>query len=115
MNQDFPQANARLAEVARNWAEGEVSQETWRRERRNILREICNKRVDVQGSAPLVRKSPAKDRTMPDLPAVVPVAATASPAASQPVVLDAEQDDVLTLAILLIVILAGAITLFFLA
>ena len=114
MSQDFPQANARLAEVARHWADGEVSHETWRRERRTILREICNRRADVQTGAPLPvqRKASAADATSPDVP--VAMAAQVSAAAALPAE-DVQNDDVLTLALLLILVLAGALLVFYLA
>ena len=114
MSQDFPQANARLAEVARHWADGEVSHETWRRERRTILREICNRRSDVQiGSAlPVQRKVPLTDATSPVMP-VMPAVPQAKQEAV-PVEL-AENDDVLILALLLVLVLAGAILVFYLA
>lgn len=114
MSQDFPQANARLAEVARHWADGEVSHETWRRERRTILREICNRRSDVQIGSPLPvqRKVPLTDVTSPVMP-VAPVVPKATPEAA-PAEL-AENDDVLILALLLVLVLAGAILVFYLA
>lgn len=116
MSQDFPQANARLAEVARHWADGEVSHETWRRERRTILREICNRRSDVQiggGVLPVQRKASVADVTSPDVP-VVKAAQAPSTVTAAPIE-DIQNDDVLTLALLLILVLAGALLVFYLA
>lgn len=112
MIQDFPQANARLAEVARHWADGEVTHETWRRERRNILREICSKRADYQARSPL----PVVQAPRPVEAPVAPVQAESkvSVAVVEPAS-DIANDEVLTLALLLVAVVMGALFVFFLA
>ncbi|HEX5278121.1 MAG TPA: hypothetical protein VFW42_10680 [Fluviicoccus sp.] len=116
MIQDFPHANARLAEVARHWADGEVSHETWRRERRNILRELCAKRADCQERPPLL--SGSASRAVPEPVSAVAAAPAAVPVQPAPVPdSDAEvaNEEVLTLALILAVVVVGAILVFFLA
>lgn len=118
MTQDFPHANARLAEVARHWADGEVSHETWRRERRNILRELCARHADCQERPSLITGT-AVPRPAPEMP-VVAAAAAAMPAATPPVATedvdgDVVHEEVLTLALVLIAVVVGAILIFFLA
>lgn len=118
MTQDFPHANARLAEVARHWADGEVSHETWRRERRNILRELCARHADCQ-ERPSLLTGTAAARPAPEMP-VVAAPAAAMPAATPPVATedvdgDVVHEEVLTLALVLIAVVVGAILIFFLA
>jgi len=117
MIQDFPHANARLAEVARHWADGEVSHETWRRERRNILREICAKRTDCQERAPLLMGGATRSAVeVPSSPvAPPPPAAEPVPVVAGPVESEVANEEVLTLALLLIAVIVGAILIFFLA
>lgn len=118
MSQDYPRANARLAEVGRHWADGEVSHETWRRERRSILREVCNKRADVQGEGvlPALRPAPVAapvEVTSPDLPAVPAARKTESADPLPPD--EVKNDDVLLLALLLILVIVSAVAVFMLA
>ena len=46
MKNDYPNANARLAEVAKSWAEGEVSHDEWRKERRSVIASLLSSRRD---------------------------------------------------------------------
>ena len=50
MKKDYPQANARLAEVARSWADGELSHDAWRKERRAIIKNIWLRKTDVDSN-----------------------------------------------------------------
>ena len=111
MMTDYPKANARLAAVARNWADGEVTHETWRKIRNGIIRELVSGKPDATGSdipavttMPPRKASPASTplATSPVLPVVeINPANAASPEASH--------DEVLLLALLLVAVLAGAL------
>lgn len=108
MKKDYPQANARLAEVAKSWADGEVSHDAWRKQRREIIKNIWSKRRDLEGAQcatlPPPRKKASLDSTMPNL--IIPSAILTPNVANANAMLFIEpveisQEDVLLLAILL--------------
>ncbi len=72
MKKDYPQANARLAEVARSWAEGELSHDTWRKERRAIIKDISLRKKDLDssqlGTLPIKTHKKHNTQTLPSLP-----------------------------------------------
>jgi cell division septation protein DedD len=116
MSADFPHANARLTQAARHWADGEVTQDAWRRERREIIGELCSKRADCGGedtpsaAAPVAR--PAESVTSPQLP-VSPAKPVPAEPASQPAPADVADDEVLILGVLLLAVIGGALFIFF--
>lgn len=63
MKKDYPEANARLAEVAKSWAEGEISHDVWRKERRNVLSAIWAKKVT--GKVAKIARYPLKRKHLP--------------------------------------------------
>lgn len=72
MQKDYPQANARLAEVARSWADGELSHDAWRKERRAIIKNIWLRKADVDsnqfGALPIKARSKKNDtQTLPNI------------------------------------------------
>lgn len=116
MSTDFPHANARLTEVARHWADGELSQDAWRRERRHILGELCRKRTDCEGKPGAATAAPAPAVRAAE-PAVVPspVPVVLAPAARPgPEEAPANDDEVLMLGVLLVAVIGGALLIFFL-
>ncbi|PTQ89070.1 hypothetical protein [Agitococcus lubricus] len=117
MKTDYPKANARLAEVAKSWADGEVSHEAWRKERRTIIESL------LQGKDWLASESvnstkrvvSAARATLPNIPAVPPFLAP-SPTIVNPHVMvaaDVPHEDVLLLAILLLVMMMTVVTLLY--
>ncbi len=118
MSADFPHANARLTQAARHWADGEVTQDAWRRERREIIGELCSKRTDCEGedvpsaSAPVTVARQAESVTSPQLPVSPAKPAPAEPA-SQPAPVDVADDEVLMLGVLLLAVIGGALFIFF--
>ena len=65
MKHDYPAANARLAEVAKSWSEGEVSHDVWRKERRAIIKMVRSKKQDLP--AEQSRTLPIKKHSVADL------------------------------------------------
>lgn len=115
MMADYPNANARLAAVARSWADGEVSHEAWRKVRNGIIRDITRNKRDCEGGEvpaaayPSGRHeavTPAALATSPGMP-VVRLEEPAKPA-------EAAHDEVLLLAFLLALVLVAAIVWFYL-
>ena len=67
MKHDYPAANARLAEVAKSWSEGEVSHDVWRKERRAIIKMVWSKKQDLpaeQSRTLPIKKHSAADSTL---------------------------------------------------
>lgn len=113
MKKDYPEANARLAEVAKSWAEGEVSHDVWRKERRSIISTVWDRKSDWESSQN--RTLPAKNKvtapanlTMPNvtIPAQLAVAHAALYEADDA---DVSHDEVLLLAVLLLSMLFTAV------
>lgn len=118
MKQDYPEANARLAEVAKNWAEGEVSHDVWRKERHTIISTVWSKKRDWESNQnhtlPLNKKAmPSPSLTMPNV--VIPPQLSSINAASlyQAVDTEVSNDEVLLLAILLLSMLFTAVFLLY--
>jgi len=108
MKKDYPQANARLAEMAKSWAEGEVSHDAWRKQRREIIKNVFSKHRDLDGglsvTLPPNKKKASIDSTMPNL--TIPTAILTPNITNVSTMLFAEpveisQEDVLFLAVLL--------------
>ena len=119
MMADYPNANARLAAVARSWADGEVSHEAWRKVRNGIIRDITRNKRDCEGGdapvAPAVAAYPSGKHD------VVPPAALATSPGMPAVRLDepvkpaeAVHEEVLLLTFLLALVLVAAIVWFYL-
>ena len=72
MKKDYPQANARLAEVAKSWADGELSHDTWRKERRAIIKDVWSNKKDLDstqlGTLPIKSHRKHPTQTLPNLP-----------------------------------------------
>jgi|GEM_PF-2550458 hypothetical protein len=107
MKKDYPEANARLAEVAKSWAEGEVSHDVWRKERHTIISTVWSKKRDWESNQnntlPLKKKAMSSPSlTMPNV--VVPPQLSAANTSSLYQVVDAEvsHEEVLLLAVLLL-------------
>lgn len=107
MQKDYPQANARLAEVARSWADGELSHDAWRKERRAIIKNIWLRKTDLDGnqfSTLPIKTRPKNDTlTLPNI--TVPPLVNRKLDASTTVLLSEEtevlQEDAFLLAVLL--------------
>jgi hypothetical protein len=114
MKSDYPQANARLAEMAKNWADGEVSHETWRKERHNIIKSLLTSGKDwVAGEALAIPKrvvsaSRATLPIMPALPQSVLMGATIAPQQTE-----VSKEEVLLLAVLLATMLITSMLLLY--
>lgn len=117
MKHDYPAANARLAEVAKSWSEGEVSHDTWRKERRAIIKTVWSKKQDLpaeQGrTLPIKKHAPADSTlTMPNI--IVPSQLALSGAVMFDVAeSEVSHEDVLFLAILLLAMLFMAVFLLY--
>ncbi|HQV21600.1 MAG: hypothetical protein H6996_09260 [Moraxellaceae bacterium] len=116
MKKDYPEANARLAEVAKSWAEGEISHDVWRKERRNVLSAIWAKKSDWESSQnrtlPLKKKASSNTLTMPKVD-VPPQLAGAQLAMYEADDTEVSQEDVLFLAMLLLSMLFTAVFLLY--
>lgn len=117
MTADYPNANARLASVARSWADGEVTHEAWRKCRNGIIRDILRNKHDcptsgggAQASSPAPMTPPPVNRN-PTAP-VLPVGA--APAGQSAAEGEAARDEVLLLALVLAIALVAAILWFYL-
>lgn len=119
MTADYPNANARLASVARSWADGEVTHEAWRKCRNGVIRDILRDKRDcpVSGAAgqgavtrPAMPASADRNPTAPTLPVGAPVV----PADSSSTEVEAARDEVLLLALVLAIALVAAILWFYL-
>jgi CHASE1-domain containing sensor protein len=118
MKNDYPNANARLAEVAKSWAEGEVSHDEWRKERRSVIASLLSSHRDwLSGENRTLPPKRAKtiNSTLPTIK--VPPNLLAGSDAQVSVLLTAEveatDDDVLLLALLLLVMILTAILLLY--
>jgi len=107
MKKDYPQANARLAEVARSWAEGELSHDVWRKERRAIIKNIWLRKTDLDSTQfstlPIKNRSRKNDtQTIPNI-TIPPIAAHTNIATTVLLTEDSEvlHEDVFLLAVLL--------------
>lgn len=115
MKKDYPQANARLAEVAKHWAEGEVSHEVWRKERHHIIKSLLASGKDwVAGEtkASPKRAVSASRATLPTMAALSPSVLMDSGLTlnTQP---DVANEDVLLLAVLLATMMVTAMLLLY--
>ncbi|MBK6758582.1 MAG: hypothetical protein KBF23_02505 [Agitococcus sp.] len=118
MKQDYPEANARLAEVAKSWAEGEVSHDVWRKERHSIISTVWSKKRDWENkqnhTLPLNKQAnTSPSLTMPNV--VVPPQLLGTNAASLYQTADTEvsNDEVLLLALLLLSMVFTAVILLY--
>lgn len=117
MKKDYPEANARLAEVAKRWAEGEVSHDVWRKERRHVLSVICLKNTDWENqqnsTLPLKKKASTEMLTKPNI--TIPPQLLQGQAATLYNIDDTDvpQEDVLFLAALLLAMLITTIFLLY--
>ena len=119
MTKDYPEANARLAEVAKSWAEGEVSHDVWRKERHTIISTVWSKKRDWDSNQnhtlPIKKKAvlPLPSLTMPNM--VVPPQLSSVNSASLYHMMDAEvsHEEVLLLAVLLLSMLFTAVFLLY--
>lgn len=116
MKRDYPAANARLAEVAKSWSEGEVSHDVWRKERRAIIKTVWSKKQDLpaeQSRTLPVKKHPVADTlTMPNI--IVPSQLALGSAVMFDVAEnEVSHEDVLFLAILLLSMLFMAVFLLY--
>ena len=117
MKSDYPKANARLAEVAKSWADGEVSHEAWRKERRSIIQSIKGAKDEPSVEPPAAPKRVA-NRSSTTLP-TIPVPAVLSPhhglaGASMAKSQDMLHEDALLLAVLLLAMIIVSILLLYL-
>ncbi len=113
MKNDYPQANARLAEVAKNWADGEVSHETWRKERHNIIKSLLVSGKDwVAGETRAAPKRvvSASRATLPVMAAIPDAMLMGGALAPQA---DVSNEDVLLLAVLLMTMLVTSMLLLY--
>ena len=107
MKKDYPQANARLADVAKCWADGELSHDTWRKERRAIIKDVWTRKKDLEnnqlGTLPIKSHKKQSNQTLPNLPVHTLVNHQLGSTAAVFLAEDSEvlQDDVLLLGILL--------------
>lgn len=115
MKADYPQANARLAEVAKNWAEGEVSYEMWRKERHNIIKSLLVSGKDwVAGEARAIPKRvvTASRATLPAI-AALPSNTLMTGGMALPQQAEVSTEDVLLLAVLLATMIMTTILLLY--
>lgn len=117
MKKDYPKANARLAEVAKNWADGEVSHEAWRKERRSIIKALKEGKDWLANEAAEVPKRiiNASRATLPVIP-VPPVLSPHGSFAGAGVMMESQEmvhEDALLLAVLLLVMMMTAILLLY--
>lgn len=118
MKKDYPKANARLAEGAKSWAEGEVSHEAWRKERRTIISALKEGRDWLTNEAAVVPKRiiSASRATLPAMPVLPSLPATHGNLAGGAMMMeeaDIVPEDALLLAVLLLVMLTTAILLLY--
>ncbi len=118
MKNDYPEANARLAEVAKNWADGEVSHEMWRKERRSIISSLLTSRRDwlagENKTTPPNKRSKLINATLPSVKIPQHLLASADAQVSVLMSRDGDVDgDVLLLAVLLLVMILTAILLLY--
>lgn len=118
MKNDYPNANARLAEVAKSWAEGEVSHDEWRKERRSVIASLLSDRRDWlsgENRTQPPKRTKTVNSTLPTIK--VPPSFLATSDAQVHVLLTAEvesaDDDVMLLALLLLVMILTAILLLY--
>lgn len=119
MKNDYPEANARLAEVAKNWADGEVSHEAWRKERRSIIASILTNRRDwLSGENKTLppKRSKLINATLPTIK--IPQHLLAGADAQVSVLLSHDMDvvaddDVVLLALLLLVMMLTSVLLLY--
>jgi hypothetical protein len=119
MKNDYPEANARLAEVAKGWAEGEVSHDAWRKERRTIITALLTNRRDWLSSENRTlppKRSKFVNTTLPTIK-VPPQLIVDSVGQTTGLLFTDEvavsNDDVLLLALLLLVMILTAILLLY--
>ncbi len=119
MKSDYPEANARLAEVAKNWADGEVSHEVWRKERRSIISSILTNRRDWlsgENKTTPPKRSKLINTTLPTIKVPPHLLSGADGQVSVLLSHDvdvAADEDVLLLALLLLVMILTAILLLY--
>jgi hypothetical protein len=117
MKHDYPAANARLAEVAKSWSEGEVSHDVWRKERRAIIKMVWSKKQDLpaeQSRTLPIKKHSAADSTLTMPNIIVPSQLALSGAVMFDVAEnEVSHEDVLFLAILLLSMLFMAVFLLY--
>lgn len=114
MSIDYPKANNHLAIFAKRWADGEISHESWRRERRRVVRQVISAQSDWQGEAIPLPGSKPKQPTLPALP--VEAAAVKRAAVTNPELAtssEAAHDEVLLLAVLLVAAIGAAVILLY--
>lgn len=114
MSIDYPKANNHLAIFAKRWADGEISHESWRRERRRVVRQVLAAQTDWQGEVIPLPGSKPKQPTLPAMPveaAAAKRAAAATPLLATPS--EAVHDEVLLLAVLLVAAISAAVILLY--
>lgn len=119
MKNDYPEANARLAEVAKSWAEGEVSHEAWRKERRSIITALLTNRRDWLSSESRTlppKRSKLINATLPSIKVQPPLVVGSGGQVTGLLFTEeitVSNDDVLLLALLLLVMIMTAILLLY--
>lgn len=117
MRKDYPKANARLAEGAKSWAEGEVSHEAWRKERRGIIKALRDGTDWLTSEAAEVPKRiiSASRATLPVIQ-VPPMLSPHAGLAGGAMMMDSTEmlhEDALLLAMLLLVMIMTSILLLY--